>query len=302
MGRGGTRPYQCGIEFGFSQALSLHDAVGRELEFGADAGVGRVGVRPFGVGGKLDFASLADDVADGGFELFAGGGGPALRAGLAALHVFVIFQRLGERGNFDGVYAGQFVGGGFVGAVEFHQDVGGGLFEQAAAAVKFLAHGIIGELAGIGGVVFLAGAFLDGLYLVDEVVLQSGFLAGDVVFAAGALHGLGGEFSRGSNGGGERGYFGGGNVAAGEGGGVGAFLRGGGQLVGAGQFIEPGLVDVAPAARGWCGCGWRSGCWIGHNQFRVEGWGPGNLAAKERRERKEMELQNWRSGFRQKAG
>jgi hypothetical protein len=67
------------------------------LEFGADAGVGGGGVRPFGVGGKLDLAALGYHVGDGGFELAAGFGGFALRAGLVALHALVIRQRLSQR-------------------------------------------------------------------------------------------------------------------------------------------------------------------------------------------------------------
>src|ERR1022692_4444575 len=43
-------------------ALSLHHAIRRQLKFHADAGVGGVGVRPVGVGAKLDFAPLGDDV------------------------------------------------------------------------------------------------------------------------------------------------------------------------------------------------------------------------------------------------
>ena len=146
-------------------AGSLYHAVGRELELGADAGVGGVGVRPFGVGGKLDFTALGHNVGDGRFELPAGRGGTALRAALVALRALETGQRLLERGNLGGVHAGQFVGGRGLVAAEFQEDVGGGLFEHGAAAVELLADGVIRQFAGIAGVVFLAGAFLDILDL-----------------------------------------------------------------------------------------------------------------------------------------
>ena len=42
---------------GFTKVFaSLHQPIRRQLKFHADAGVGGVGVRPVGVGAKLDFA------------------------------------------------------------------------------------------------------------------------------------------------------------------------------------------------------------------------------------------------------
>ena len=69
---------------------------------------------------------------------------------------------------------------------------------------------------------------------VDESLLEAGFFIGDDVLAGGALHGLRGQFPRGSQGGDQRGDFGVVNIAAGELGFVALFLRGGGDSLGIG--------------------------------------------------------------------
>ena len=61
----------------WASAPSFHRFVGRESEFAADAGVGRVAGGPFGVGGKLNLAAAGNDAFDGGFQGRAGGGGVA---------------------------------------------------------------------------------------------------------------------------------------------------------------------------------------------------------------------------------
>ena len=60
-----------------TDAPSFHRLVGRESEFAADAGVGRVAGEPFGVGGKLNFPAARNDAFNGGFQGRAGGGGVA---------------------------------------------------------------------------------------------------------------------------------------------------------------------------------------------------------------------------------
>lgn len=239
------------------------------MEFHADAGVGGVGVRPVGVGAKLDFAALGHDVRDGGFGQFACGGRTALRAGLVALQAFVIVQRGFQGGDLGGSHAGQDVGrngrhGGAV-AFELEQDVRARLFEQAAAVGNLLANAVIFQAAGFGGVVFLAGAFLNVLNLLDKFLFRNFLIAGDHDFAAGALHGLPRELSRGDNGGGQCGDFRGVNSAVGQCGRTICGRGGGNDCFGSGKFVEPALIDVAAfVGMVWLGCGsWgRSG--IGH--------------------------------------
>src|ERR1035437_1846651 len=58
-------------------APSFHRLVGRESEFAAGDGGGRVAGGPFGVGGKLNLAPAGNDAFDGGFQGRAGSGGVA---------------------------------------------------------------------------------------------------------------------------------------------------------------------------------------------------------------------------------
>ena len=83
------------VECGIIIAASFHRLVGRESEFAADAGVGRVAGEPLGVGGKLNFPAAGNDAFDGGFQGRAGGGGVASQ-GMRRRNVG------GEGGEFGG--------------------------------------------------------------------------------------------------------------------------------------------------------------------------------------------------------
>ena len=69
-------------------------------------------------------------------------------------------------------------------------DVVGGLFEDGAAGIPFVADGVVFESGGVGGGVFLPGALLHFFFQINECFHQTGFVAGDFLFAGGPLGGV----------------------------------------------------------------------------------------------------------------
>ena len=182
-----------------------------------------------GVGGKLNLAAARDDAFDGGFQGRAGGGGVGLSAHLIGLDGFVVAEGVLEGGDFDGLHAGQ----GILG--QLGKDIQGGLFEDGAAVIPFVADGVIFEGGGIVGGVFLPGALLHFFDQFNEYFHQAGFVAGDALFAGGHLDGVARQGVGRRNVGGQGGEFGGINAARREHRGVFGLLRGGNDL--------PGVVE-----------------------------------------------------------
>ena len=221
-------------------------------------------MRPNIIGGILNLPAFGGQGGHGGFQLRPDAGGTALGVGLIGIGAGVGIQRGLKVGDAGGLHAGQHVGGRLRAAGELGVDGGAGLFQHFPAGLVIDAHGVVLEQHGAGGGIFLLGALLDALDVLDEFPGQRVLGAGLLFFAGGFLDGGAGKvfgvLDVRAKTGAKRGV----NVAIGEQRGVVGLLGQSQDFFVEGEFGEPSLVDLpARAGDGGGGSGIGTGTGVG---------------------------------------
>lgn len=210
------------------------------MKFLADAGAGGVMPGPLGVGGELDGHAALGDAFEHVFQVRAGAGSRALRAGLGGVGVHVVLAAVGQRGFLGRSHAGEGVGG------QLLDDGLGDLLEHGAVGVYAVGADVVGrEGVRVGEEVFLPGAGLDGLDGFHQRLLRGGLGGGGAFLAGGALDGVAAFLAGQAAVGLQQLDKGSGNVTRRELGGVDGLEGGEGDLLGLGERLKLRLVEQA---------------------------------------------------------